>query len=424
MKRKAYVLAALTGTLLAGCGSDGGKSSEASAGSGGTAGEAGSGGNAGQAGSGANGGSSGSSSAGGSSSVGGTAGTAGLGGTAGVGGSAGASGGSAGTGGAPGSAGAGGAAGVGGTGGTGGTGVVPSCEIPDAQVLDVIHSGATLTFSTTGGDTIEIGTTSDTGADQPDSWNAGPTLNLSAAGVIKVFARVVGSSCEAGVFEHVYQVEDSFAPAAGEVGTTALGWDDSSIDAWASGYVSPVSYGTDVDVQWQTPDKALGEGTTDSTDIVVLGNGGEIVMTFASPIRNGPGPDLAVFENGFNDTYLELAFVEVSSDGVNFVRFDSVYLNTMPVAGYGAHDPVDMTGLAGKYAGGFGTPFDLDQLRYRPLVQSGVVDLSAITHVRIVDIIGDGSVFDSFGNPIYDPTPTMGSGGFDLEAIAVLNVGN
>ena len=57
-------------------------------------------------------------------------------------------------------------------------------------------------------------------------------------------------------------------------------------------------------------------------------------VTFASPIYNGEGPDFAVFENGFDidDEYdptgvlhfLELAFVEVSSDGENFFRFPAV----------------------------------------------------------------------------------------------------
>jgi hypothetical protein len=41
----------------------------------------------------------------------------------------------------------------------------------------------------------------------------------------------------------------------------------------------------------------------------------------------------------------------------------------------------------------------------------------------VVDIVGDGAALDSFGHPIYDPTPTIGTGGFDLDAIAVLRSG-
>jgi hypothetical protein len=49
------------------------------------------------------------------------------------------------------------------------------------------------------------------------------------------------------------------------------------------------------------------------------------------------------------------------------------------------------------------------------------VDLDAIRFVRIVDIVGDRSRRDSFGHPIYDPTPTMISGGFDLDGVGVLH---
>ena len=41
--------------------------------------------------------------------------------------------------------------------------------------------------------------------------------------------------------------------------------------------------------------------------------------------------------------------------------------------------------------------------------------------MRIRDLLGDGSNRDSYGNPIYDPTPTYGTGGFDLDAVGVLN---
>jgi len=155
--------------------------------------------------------------------------------------------------------------------------------------------------------------------------------------------------------------------------------------------------------------------------VVSLGDGGSIVLTFSPPITNGDGADFAVFENSFSDIYLELAFVEVSSDGETFVRFDSAYLGVEPVASFGENPPTLFEGLAGKYAQGFGTPFDLELLRSKPAVQRGNVDVARITHVRIVDIVGDGSATDSFGNTIYDPHPTAQSTGFDLEAIAVLN---
>ena len=52
-----------------------------------------------------------------------------------------------------------------------------------------------------------------------------------------------------------------------------------------------------------------------------LGDDGSLVLTFPAPIADGAGPDFAVFENAFSTEFLELAFVEVSSDGTNFTRF-------------------------------------------------------------------------------------------------------
>ena len=89
--------------------------------------------------------------------------------------------------------------------------------------------------------------------------------------------------------------------------------------------------------------------------------------------------------------------------------------------GFGNIDPTDVDGLAGKYRQGFGTPFDLEALASKSAVLSGHVDLMQISHVRIIDIIGDGSRLDGQGEPIYDPYPTTGSAGFDLDAIGVSN---
>ena len=72
-------------------------------------------------------------------------------------------------------------------------------------------------------------------------------------------------------------------------------------------------------------DFGTGLPSTSPTTVVSLGDGGSITLTFAHPLSDGTGPDLAVFENAFNDTFLELAFVEVSSDGANFVRFPAIF---------------------------------------------------------------------------------------------------
>ncbi|MDA3894767.1 MAG: hypothetical protein PF482_01325 [Desulfobacteraceae bacterium] len=212
----------------------------------------------------------------------------------------------------------------------------------------------------------------------------------------------------------------SYSPAAGQEGSTAIHMDDPAFVSWANGYEN-YEIGTDVDAVWQTPEYALGQAAGTSYDIVSLGRGGRITMTFDPPIENGEGWDFAVFENAFNDYNLELAYVEVSNNGIDYFRFENISLTQGPVSGYGSLDTTLINGLAGKYRQGYGTPFDLSDISGKPEVQSSGVDLSRITHVRIVDIIGDGSFFDSESNVIYDSYPTVSSAGFDLDAIGVSN---
>jgi hypothetical protein len=165
-----------------------------------------------------------------------------------------------------------------------------------------------------------------------------------------------------------------------------------------------------------TPEKALGPLLDDSSDIVCLGNGGTITMTFAVPIADGPGWDFAVFENAVNNTFLELAWVEVSSDGTNFFRFQNHSLTPEPVTAFGEVYATNVAGLAGKYELEYGTPFDLRELPGDP-----GLDKTNVRWVRLIDIVGDGSCTDSFGHIIYDPHPTIGSAGFDLAAVGVVN---
>jgi hypothetical protein len=218
-------------------------------------------------------------------------------------------------------------------------------------------------------------------------------------------------------------------------------YDDPRIIGWATGYdpagtqAGPVaifepSYGT---TRFE-PGKALGpsdvrlEGDDPNTySVFSLGDGGYITLTFSVPVRNGPGPDIAVFENSFGDNFLELAFVEVSSDGSSFVRFPSISLT--PTAGiredlekddFTTLNPDNLYNLAGKYPGGYGTPFDLAEL-------SGTagLDINNIVAIRVRDVVGSvddrWARRDSLGNKIKDPFPTVfESGGFDLDAVAIL----
>lgn len=172
----------------------------------------------------------------------------------------------------------------------------------------------------------------------------------------------------------------------------------------------------------------------DSYGFIGLDAAGSITLGFGvHRIVDGPGADFAVFENGFslggpNSLVAELAYVEVSTNGVHFARFASISLNTAPAAVSGAFQGYDVTNvknLAGKHASGWGTPFDLSELAADPLVLAGTVDLTAIKYVRLVDVVGTGELLDaggsvlagiardSLGNPILDNYITFDSAGFD-----------
>jgi hypothetical protein len=302
---------------------------------------------------------------------------------------------------------------------TGGyTGAV-TCDLPGGQVVAPIHAGAELKFSTETLHSLLVGSTLDLEATEPDDWLEQGKLGLPASGALKVFARLDAEECS-GRFEHTYQIVSAYSGPAGSADSEAVAMDDPRLVGWAS---SSEDYETGTDLgSTQDPKLALGPALGTSFDVVSLGNGGRITLVFDPPIRDGEGPDFAVFENAFNDTFLELAFVEVSSDGVTFARFDSAYLGEDPVAAYGSHSPSLIQGLAGKHRQGHGTPFDLSWLRYRPEVKKGSIDLASISHVRIVDIIGDGATTDSFGRPVYDPHPATGAAGFDLDAVGALHL--
>ena len=209
-----------------------------------------------------------------------------------------------------------------------------------------------------------------------------------------------------------------YAPAANKTGSTAVSMDDPAIIDWASGWVDYVP-GGNLASTWMNPQEALGPAEGTSFDVVSLGSGGSITLTFDPPLSNGSGWDFAVFENSFSDTFLELAYVEVSSDGVHFIRFDNDSLTAEPVGGFGATDPTNIDGFGGKYRQGFGTPFDLEDLSTKDDVLDGLVTLNEIAYVRIVDIIGDGTFLDTSGDIVWDPYPTAQSAGFDLDAVGV-----
>lgn len=222
--------------------------------------------------------------------------------------------------------------------------------------------------------------------------------------------------------------------------------------------------------RWTDPSMALGPVTGSFADIVSLGDlgqqqidqgvpPGQITVLFSEPIREGNGYDFVVFENGFaasadwdegsvaGQMFAELAYVEVSSNGQDFVRFPAVSVTAERVDFLlGTIETSRVHNLAGKHANAYGTctgtPFDLSEIADHPDVISGLVDVNEITYVRIVDIPGSGDFYDEAvmhinpntwpdwdfyanNHPIYDAwntslAPIDPSGGFDLEAVGVL----
>lgn len=224
-----------------------------------------------------------------------------------------------------------------------------------------------------------------------------------------------------------------FPPAAGQTGSNAIAKDSSIIKSWATGVDVVRGYVQISDTSvyaagsnratFGKPSNALQTAEGNSVNIVSLGDGGMATLTFDRLIVDGPGADFAVFENSFGDTFLEVAFVEVSSDGIHFSRFPAISLtdSDTQIGPWDEIDPTNLHNLAGKYRQGFGTPFDLSEIPYDPLV-----DVNAIRFVRIIDVVGSidaaFATYDSEGNIINDPYPTpFDTGGFDLDGVAVIN---
>ncbi|MCP4441186.1 MAG: T9SS type A sorting domain-containing protein [Aureispira sp.] len=221
-------------------------------------------------------------------------------------------------------------------------------------------------------------------------------------------------------------MQAQFAPPAGQAGTTAIHKDSSIFVAWATKAIVDSGY---VDISDTTQGKVKASMTLNNATAksdgwaVSLGDGGSATLTFENPIQNGVGPDFAVFENAFNNTFLELGLVEVSSDGHRFVRFAAIS-NTdtsTQVNGFGSVDATKVYNLAGKYSAGYGTPFDLEELK-----DSVGLDVDAVTHVRVIDVVGciedRFATRDSRGVIINDPWKTaFQTGGFDLDAVGVIH---
>jgi hypothetical protein len=223
-----------------------------------------------------------------------------------------------------------------------------------------------------------------------------------------------------------------FAQFDGIVGTSgckAIHCDDARIIEWAvscevtRGYLDIakphngyVSFGTETNALGKPDEK-------DALNAVSLGDSGVAILTFQTPIVNGNGYDFAVFENALDDTFLELAFVEASSDGVHYFRFPATS-NTptdKQIGTFGKLDATLINNLAGKYRVGWGTPFDLDDL-----ADNENLDKNNIRYIKLIDVIGSidpqYASKDANGLIINDPYPTaFASGGFDLTGVGVIH---
>jgi hypothetical protein len=236
---------------------------------------------------------------------------------------------------------------------------------------------------------------------------------------------------------------------------------------WATSVVSYMP-APGLSALWADPNKALGQVTGDNLDIVSLGDldqgqigegvePGQITLAFGEPVLDCNGYDFVVFENGLvslintgggsikGQMFAELGYVEVSSNGVDFVRFPSVSLTAGLVGMYGTIEISDVYNLAGKHPNGngvcMGTAFDLSEIAGEGDVVSGVVDINNINYIRVVDIPGSGDfedeavkhiepgsrpAWDYYANnhSIYDAWLTFESGGVDVEAVGVLQEQN
>ena len=222
------------------------------------------------------------------------------------------------------------------------------------------------------------------------------------------------------------QVIAQFAPAAGQPGSTALRADSSCFINWASHChiqrgLKQINLPDSGYASVGTAQSAIGQASTNG--VVSLGDGGIATLSFNPPITDGNGFDFAIFENTFLDTFLELAFVEVSTDSQSWARFPNECLTQtkFQTTAFGFTQPTNIHNLAGKYRHPYGTPFDL-----KDLAMMSNIRINEIRYVRIIDVVGSIDTLyaqrDSKNRIINDPWPTpFASSGFDLDAVGVIN---
>jgi len=219
-----------------------------------------------------------------------------------------------------------------------------------------------------------------------------------------------------------------YSPVANKVGSTAIHKDSSVFKDWATTVSVTRGRQNIADKTSDTTSVGSWSRALNKADgiVVSLGDAGQATVQFNSTLYNGIGPDFAVFENGFgsgSEAFVELAFVEVSSDGINFFRFPAIS-EEQTLSQKEAFDNSDATffhNLAGKHIVNYGTPFDLADLP-----DTSALDKQNVTHIKVIDVIGNiDSSFasvDHNGTIINDPWPSnFPQGGFDLDAVGIIN---
>lgn len=153
-----------------------------------------------------------------------------------------------------------------------------------------------------------------------------------------------------------------------------------------------------------------GGASQGSLDVVSLGSGGSIVLSFeANPIVDGDGPDFLVFENAFNlgddpqAPFAELGEVSVSDNGIEWRTFacTSTRFPYGDCAGWHPVYSASSTGISAlDPANAGGDPFDLR-----------VLGVARAKYVRIRDL----------GRQPCPANSTQITNGFDLDGIASLH---
>jgi hypothetical protein len=204
-----------------------------------------------------------------------------------------------------------------------------------------------------------------------------------------------------------YPLPDGGRVAGDRFITTVVSYDAGSCAGFGQSKMPDIVYGPPV-----------GAGTTEgSFDVVSLGVGGSIVVSFApNGIVDGPGVDFVVFENPFwiggnaNDVYAEPGIVSVSDDGITWTSFPCTATVQSPPYGTcaGWHPVLSAPGngispIDPSVSGGDG--FDLSD-----------IGVAHARYVRIVDHTEEVCPTD--------PTMRPDTDGFDLDAIAIINADN